>query len=141
MEGKTPTPHNSPREDPEDNAPAHHIIPTTDDEAAGAIVPVAAAVAPEEPPPAAFVEDAAARIDAIEARMNKMEAFMQESLNYSTFRGKDLRNQLAVIEDLVRSQRDLIVRDSGDIWDQMPPRLGSRQASPSPPPPMLRLGG
>jgi len=72
----------------------------------------------------AYVADAADRIDKIEQRMAKIDSFMQESLQYSTFRGKDLRNRLAVIEDLIRNQRDIITRDAADIWDQMPPKLG-----------------
>jgi hypothetical protein len=90
----------------------------------------------------AYVADAAERMDEIDNRLVKIENFMQESLQYTTFRGKDLRNRLAVIEDLVRNQRDIVVRDSADLWDQMPSRLGSlatngtsrnREASPPTP--------
>jgi len=81
----------------------------------------------------AYVADAAERIESIEQRMSKIDAFMQESLQYSTFRGKDLRNRLAVIEDLVRNQRDILVRDSADIWDQMPPKLDGSFSRPQRP--------
>jgi hypothetical protein len=81
----------------------------------------------------AYVADAAERIESIEQRMSKIDAFMQESLQYSTFRGKDLRNRMAVIEDLVRNQRDILVRDSADIWDQMPPKLDGSFSRPQRP--------
>merc|ERR1719387_1484128 len=87
----------------------------------GALVEVA--------PPTAYVADAADRIDKIENRMTKIDDFMKESLQYTTFRGKDLRNRLAVIEDLVRNQRDMIMRDAGDIWDQGPPKLAGGSKS------------
>jgi len=83
----------------------------------------------EKVPETAYVADAANRIDTIVQRMAKIDGFMQESLQYSTFRGKDLRNRLATIEDLVRNQRDIIVQSSGDIWDQMPPKLGQPQGT------------
>mmetsp|Transcript_24764 Transcript_24764/g.39762 ORF Transcript_24764/g.39762 Transcript_24764/m.39762 type:complete len:891 (+) Transcript_24764:3-2675(+) len=81
----------------------------------------------DEPKPeekTAYVADASDRMDEIDIRLSKIESFMQESLQYTTFRGKDLRNRLAVIEDLVRNQRDIVVRDTADLWDQMPNRLG-----------------
>jgi hypothetical protein len=74
----------------------------------------------------AYVADAADAIDGIEQRFAKIDAFMKESLQYSTFRGKDLKNRLAVIEDMARKQRD-IVNDSSNLWDHMP-KLGGSQA-------------
>lgn len=84
----------------------------------------------EEAPPddggaaTAYVAEAEIRLEQIESRMGKIEDFMQESLQYTSFRGKDLRNRLAVIEDLIRSQRDALVRDQRDVWDQLPPQIG-----------------
>jgi hypothetical protein len=52
------------------------------------------------------VQDGMFRMDKIDLKMAKIEEFVQEALQYSTFRGNDLRNRLAVIEDLVRSRRD-----------------------------------
>mmetsp|Transcript_36922 Transcript_36922/g.69006 ORF Transcript_36922/g.69006 Transcript_36922/m.69006 type:complete len:853 (+) Transcript_36922:100-2658(+) len=75
-------------------------------------------------PATAYVAEAEVRLEQIEGRMGKIEDFMQESLQYTSFRGKDLRNRLAVIEDLIRSQRDALVRDQRDVWDQMPPQIG-----------------
>jgi hypothetical protein len=71
------------------------------------------------------VPEADARLKAIQERMIKIEAFLQEALQYTTFRGKDFRNRLAVIEDLVRSQRDAtMLKVERDVWDQAPPQLG-----------------
>jgi len=89
---------------------------------------------PEEPGPLAtyeggdrgppYVADAEERLERIEMRMAKMEEFMQEALQYTTFRGKDLRNRLAVIEDLIRSQRDATMSSQErSVWDGGPPRL------------------
>jgi len=111
------SPTGSPREDSKNGAtPRKESSAYSVQEAAGAA-------------PTAYVADAADRIDTIHARMAKIDSFMKESLEYSTFRGKDLRNRLAVIEDLIRNQRDIMVRDSADIWDQMPPKLGPQQSA------------
>merc|ERR1719410_1602289 len=73
-----------------------------------------------------YVADAEERLERIESRMQKMEEFMQEALQYTTFRGKDLRNRLAVIEDLIRSQRDAAMGSmERDIWNDGQSRLGS----------------
>jgi len=65
-----------------------------------------------------YVADAEERLERIESRMQKMEEFMQEALQYTTFRGKDLRNRLAVIEDLIRSQRDATMGSmERDVWN------------------------
>jgi len=72
-----------------------------------------------------YVAEAEGRLEGMEQRLVKMEEFMQEALQYTTFRGKDLRNRLAVIEDLIRSQRDAtMVNMDRAAWDQMPPMLG-----------------
>lgn len=87
----------------------------------------------EKPPP--YVADADERLERIESRMQKMEEFMQTALQYTTFRGKDLRNRLAVIEDLIRSQRDAtMVTVERDVWDSGLPRLGGNEEIAAPRP-------
>uniref|UniRef100_A0A7S1QZJ8 Polycystin cation channel PKD1/PKD2 domain-containing protein n=1 Tax=Alexandrium catenella TaxID=2925 RepID=A0A7S1QZJ8_ALECA len=75
-----------------------------------------------------YVAEAEERLEAIERRMQRMEDFMQEALRYTEFRGKDLRNRLAIIEDLLRSQRDaLLINVDRGVWDRDIPRVRDRR--------------
>lgn len=72
-----------------------------------------------------FLTDKDGLLDELEGRMGKMEQFIDEAMKFSSFRGKDLRNRLSVIEDLIRSQHDVsMLRVERDVWDAPPPRLG-----------------
>lgn len=74
-----------------------------------------------------YIAEAEERLEAIEKRMQRMEDFMQEALRYTEFRGKDLRNRLAVIEDLLRSQRDaLLINVDRGVWERDIPRIRDR---------------
>ena len=55
-----------------------------------------------------------------------MEEFMNQAVEYTDFRGKDLRNRLALIEDLIRGQRDATLRDAERaVWEAPAPKLGA----------------
>jgi len=69
-------------------------------------------------PAAAILDETAAKINNVESRLGGIEALMQESMGFSATRGKDLRDRMQVIEDLLRSQRDAMVRNGRSIWDQ-----------------------
>lgn len=73
-----------------------------------------------------FVTDASNKIKGLEDKMTKMEEFLHQALDYTTFRGKDLKNRLAVIEDLLKSQRDIsTMGHKVQEWEQKAPaRLG-----------------
>lgn len=51
-------------------------------------------------------------LDQVEARLSNIEHFMNEAMQYTSFRGKDMRNRLCVIEDLLRSQRDAVMANA-----------------------------
>lgn len=69
------------------------------------------------------------RMEQVEARMRRMEEFMKEARQYMDFRSKDVRNRLAVVEDLLRSQRDAHAEKlERDVWKVLP-RLGIGQGS------------
>jgi len=82
----------------------------------------------EEEAPSMSISEGQDRLKRIAMRMEKMEEFMQESMQYATFRSKDVRNRMAVIEDLIRGQRDAtMMKVERDIWDNMPPSLTTRR--------------
>ena len=50
-----------------------------------------------------------------------MEEFMNEAMCYTVYRGKEMRNRLAVIEDLLRGQRDAMAMQADrDVWENPP---------------------
>jgi hypothetical protein len=56
--------------------------------------------------PAQFLSESDGLLEVLESRMGKMEEFMHEAEQFMSFRGKDSKNRLNVIEDLIRSERD-----------------------------------
>jgi len=83
------------------------------------------------------------KMQALDARLAQMEGFMKESANFSVGRSREMRNRLAVIEDLLQANKDAlsggIPIDNGrsDEWD-LPPRLSAQERSflqPTQPPP------
>lgn len=72
------------------------------------------------------------RLHRVVWRLSKVEEFYNEAMQYTVYRGKDLRNRLAVIEDLLRSQRDsVMMRVEKKVWDRAPPTLGARGSANS----------
>jgi len=71
-------------------------------------------------PIAAYLAQSATQINRLESRMKGMESLMSDSMNFTGSRGKDLRDRMQVIEDLLKSQRDALVRGGRDPWDQKP---------------------
>lgn len=83
------------------------------------------------------------KMQALDARLAQMEIFMKESANFSVGRSREMRNRLAVIEDLLQANKDVLsggpppdlgVRDEWDI----PPRLTAQERTflqPNQPPP------
>jgi hypothetical protein len=112
--------------DKEDEAPGQQLAITDDLGAEPNVLAITAAdggAAVGGPP---YVYDTEGRLDETEQSMTRIENFLQEALQYTTFRGKDFRNRLAVIEDMIRSQRDAsMLRVERDVWDAAPPRLGN----------------
>eukprot|EP00929_Paragymnodinium_shiwhaense_P016744 TRINITY_DN12537_c0_g1_i1.p1 TRINITY_DN12537_c0_g1~~TRINITY_DN12537_c0_g1_i1.p1 ORF type:complete len:869 (+),score=205.13 TRINITY_DN12537_c0_g1_i1:156-2762(+) len=51
------------------------------------------------------VREGDGRLDWFEDRLDKVDDFLQEAAQYATFRGKDLRNRLMLVEELMRSKR------------------------------------
>jgi len=76
--------------------------------------------------------DSDKRIRKVEQSLDVIENFLNESMAYMVFRGKELRNRLKSIEDTIRRQRDATATGNSDLW-QNPTNLGGRSASPPPP--------
>eukprot|EP00929_Paragymnodinium_shiwhaense_P090946 TRINITY_DN5101_c0_g1_i3.p1 TRINITY_DN5101_c0_g1~~TRINITY_DN5101_c0_g1_i3.p1 ORF type:complete len:857 (+),score=252.61 TRINITY_DN5101_c0_g1_i3:105-2675(+) len=72
------------------------------------------------------VRDGMKRLDFLETRLSKVEEFLQEAVQYTNFRGKDLRNHLLVIEDLLRSKRDTMPVNIQHFEEQPPTLLSNR---------------
>eukprot|EP00929_Paragymnodinium_shiwhaense_P046890 TRINITY_DN2383_c0_g1_i2.p1 TRINITY_DN2383_c0_g1~~TRINITY_DN2383_c0_g1_i2.p1 ORF type:complete len:817 (-),score=222.80 TRINITY_DN2383_c0_g1_i2:272-2722(-) len=77
------------------------------------------------PPPvsAQFLSQSDNRLERLDKKLAQIEGFVQEALQHTAFRGKDLRNRLAVIEDMVKGQKDsagLNVDATQDAWDSRP---------------------
>lgn len=68
----------------------------------------------------ALIAESAPKIDSVERRLGDLELLLQESMDFSSARGKDLKNRMQVIEELLRGSRETLVRSSNDVWDQKP---------------------
>eukprot|EP00746_Dinoflagellata_sp_MGD_P002407 gnl/MRDRNA2_/MRDRNA2_104670_c0_seq1.p1 gnl/MRDRNA2_/MRDRNA2_104670_c0~~gnl/MRDRNA2_/MRDRNA2_104670_c0_seq1.p1 ORF type:complete len:944 (+),score=196.65 gnl/MRDRNA2_/MRDRNA2_104670_c0_seq1:76-2907(+) len=62
--------------------------------------------------------DFAPHLDQVESRMTNIEHFMNEAMQYTSFRSADMRNRLCVIEDLLRSQRDAVLVQSESAFNR-----------------------
>lgn len=58
-------------------------------------------------------------LDEVESRMVNIEHFLNEAMQYTSYRGKDMRNRLCVIEDLLRSQRDAVMASAESSLGRM----------------------
>lgn len=85
-----------------------------------AIVPAGAT---NEGPAAAHLAETATKINGVESRLRGIETALQDSMSFTSSRGKDVRDRMQVIEDLLRGQRDTLVRTGGDVWEQKPPSM------------------
>merc|ERR1719424_462142 len=66
------------------------------------------------------------RLASVERRLSQMEEFMNEAMCYTVYRGKEMRNRLAIIEDLLRGQRDAMAMQADrDVWEN-PPTIDAR---------------
>merc|ERR1719321_682862 len=62
------------------------------------------------------LEKTQGKIDSVTKRLDVIERFLQEATDYNASRGKDLKNRLQLIEELLRGQRDVMVRAGQDTW-------------------------
>merc|ERR1712032_391109 len=71
---------------------------------------------------------------AIEKRLDAIEDFLNEAVNYMFVRGKEFRDRLDQIEDELRRQNSLLCIANGDLWNaqRFAPK-GARESSSSPP--------
>lgn len=70
-----------------------------------------------EDDPSAYLAQTTSKINSVEQRLRGLEVGLQESIGFTSARGKDLRDRLQIIEDLIRGQRDAMVRRDQDIWN------------------------
>jgi hypothetical protein len=91
---------------------------------------------PMPPNTAAFDPASEEKMQAIEKRLGSMETFLNESMCFSVYRAKEMRNRLNVIEDLLQGQSNALSSTSGapamDEWDAPP--VFSKNMSPRSPP-------
>merc|ERR1719183_74037 len=57
---------------------------------------------------AAFDPASDQKMQAIEKRLGQMENFLNESMVFSVYRAKEMRNRLNVIEDLLQGQSNIM---------------------------------
>jgi hypothetical protein len=62
------------------------------------------------------------KIDMIAARLQRIEGFMQDAVDFNASRGKDLRCRMQLVEELLRGQRDALATIGRDMWEEPPPR-------------------
>jgi hypothetical protein len=60
------------------------------------------------------------KMQAIEKRLGQMENFLNESMVFSVYRAKEMRNRLKVIEDLLQGQSTTNGSAAEDDWDAPP---------------------
>mmetsp|Transcript_17866 Transcript_17866/g.46048 ORF Transcript_17866/g.46048 Transcript_17866/m.46048 type:complete len:413 (+) Transcript_17866:183-1421(+) len=71
----------------------------------------------------AYVAEVGEHLEDLELRMQRLENFMSEAVDFAGVRGKDLGNRLQVIEHLLRGQRDAALSAPTNVWEQEPPKL------------------
>lgn len=72
---------------------------------------------------AAFDPASDQKMQGIEKRLGQMESFLNESMVFSVYRAKEMRNRLNVIEDLLQGQANIQTANNGmahDEWDAPP---------------------
>lgn len=69
-------------------------------------------------------EDADEQMRKLEVRMSTLESFLNDSMKYMSFRGKDLCNHLDVIEGLISHEKDKVkFKLEREVWDEAAPHL------------------
>lgn len=72
-----------------------------------------------------FVEHGSIALGELEDRTERLAQYMNEAMDYTLYRGKDVRNRLAVIEGLLRQRHQKKMSSAEEhIWEQPPPFLG-----------------
>jgi len=81
---------------------------------------------------AAFDPASDQKMQGIEKRLGQMETFLNESMVFSVYRGKEMRNRLNVIEDLLQGQANLGSNPNAtaptDDWD-LPPSFANGKSA------------
>jgi hypothetical protein len=85
---------------------------------------------------AAFDPASDQKMQGIEKRLGQMESFLNESMVFSVYRAKEMRNRLNVIEDLLQGQANISSATANgtaaDEWDAPPVFQQSRYGSGPP---------
>eukprot|EP00747_Dinoflagellata_sp_TGD_P052451 gnl/TRDRNA2_/TRDRNA2_147911_c0_seq1.p1 gnl/TRDRNA2_/TRDRNA2_147911_c0~~gnl/TRDRNA2_/TRDRNA2_147911_c0_seq1.p1 ORF type:complete len:528 (+),score=126.76 gnl/TRDRNA2_/TRDRNA2_147911_c0_seq1:203-1585(+) len=57
------------------------------------------------------------RLRAVESRLDRMEEFLNEAMSYGVYRGKEMHQKMAAMEDELRAQRDASAKKTDKLED------------------------